>query len=88
MTLTKFDLKAIDEIVIKRVRPLEKGQASLRSDVVFLKKGQVSLKKGQKRIENKFDELFNFLDKDVSHLKKRVAYHLGVNVSEFHSPLV
>lgn len=40
------------------------------------------LEKGQKRIENKFDELFDYLDKDVSAFKRKTAQHLGIPVSE------
>ena len=72
---------------------LEKGQANLQTDVATLKKGQVNLekgqtnlKKGQKRIEKKFDNLFNRLDKDHTGMARRVIRienHLGIPAPEF-----
>lgn len=58
MTLTKNDLQAIDNIVVKRTKPLEK----------------------------KFDELFNFLDREHSKLKtevKIVQEHLHLPTLDF-----
>lgn len=37
------------------------------------------------KLDKKFDSLFNFLDKDLSQVKRRVDYidgHLGINTSE------
>jgi hypothetical protein len=40
------------------------------------------LQGGQKKLDKKIDKLFNYLDKDVSTLKRKVATRLGINVSE------
>ena len=61
MSLTKSDLQAIDQLLEKRIGPLEKGQESIKKDL--------------KKINKKFDKLFNFLDREWSKLAKRISYH-------------
>ena len=61
MSLTKSDLQAIDQLLEKRIGPLEKGHESIKKDL--------------KKINKKFDKLFNFLDREWSKLAKRISYH-------------
>ena len=75
MTLDKSDLQAIDKIVINRIGALENG-------VSRLEKGQARLEKKINSIDSKFDRLFNFLDRDVSVMKEKIATRLGIKVSE------
>ena len=96
MALDKSDLQAIDNIVAKRIGPLEKGQTNLEkrqfsleqgqerfeNGVSRLEKGQARLEKKINSIDSKFDRLFNFLDKDVSVMKEKIATRLGIKVSE------
>lgn len=72
MTLTKLDLKSIDKIVSKRVKPLEKGQANLE-------KGQKKIQKNLKIVIKSFDTEYLGLKKRV----KRVESHLGIQPPEF-----
>lgn len=39
-------------------------------------------KKDVKRINKKLDRFFNFLDKDLSYFRAKVAHYLGVDVSD------
>ena len=72
MTLTKSDISAIRRVVKEEVKNETRPQFE-------------KLNKGQKRIENKFDELFDFLDRDWSKLANRtskIENHLGFRSSE------
>ena len=42
----------------------------------------LATKKDLKKIDKKLDKFFNYLDKDVSHFKRKVATHLDIPVSE------
>jgi hypothetical protein len=60
---------------LSSIREILKDETGYRFD---------KLEKGQKRIENKFDDLFDFLDKDLSTVKRRVSYidhHLKIDTS-------
>ena len=83
-------LQAIDGLIEKRTKPLEQGLQAM--NVLIEKKtkpleiGILSLEKGQKRIEKKFDDLFNFLDREHSKLKtevKIVQEHLHLPTLDF-----
>ncbi len=40
------------------------------------------LEKKVEKIDRKFDKLFNFLDREMSLMKKKIASRLGIEVSE------
>lgn len=61
VALTKTDLRAIRRVVKSETDPL-------KSDLSVVKKGI-------KKLNDKFTELFNFLDKEWSKLSRRVDYH-------------
>ena len=69
--LTKSDLKSIDKVVSKRVKPLEKGQANLE-------KGQKKIQKNLKIVKKAL--ILNTWDKKRV---KRVESHLGIQPPEF-----
>lgn len=72
MTLSKEDIKAIDGLLVKRIRPL--------------KKEFITVNKRLTKIDKKFDELFNFLDKKYLEVKRDVRdlqKHLHLPVSDF-----
>lgn len=61
---------------LSAIRQIVKGEVKIGIDPV---------KRDLKKLDKKFDDLFNFLDKDVSQVKRRVDYidgHLGITTSE------
>jgi len=85
--LTKQDLGQIKKIVdgsVKSIKTdvsglkgdisgLKKDVGGLKTDVSGLKKDMSQVKKDVKKIDKKFDELFDFIDKDHMNLVKRVV---------------
>lgn len=59
--------------IFKRIDVLEKGQDDIKADVKETRLDMIQLTHGIKRIEKKFDDLFDFLDKDWSQLKRQTA---------------
>ncbi len=43
----------------------------------------IKIDKVDKKLDKKFTDLFDYLDKDVSDFRKKVASHLGVDISLF-----
>ena len=80
VALTKSDLSAIKGIIKDETKPFKKRFDKVDSKLTVLETGQ-------KRIEKKFDDLFDFIDRDVSHFRKKTAYHLGIDIAELSSPL-
>ena len=72
MALTQKDLSAIRGVMREEIAPVKKDISSL--------------KKGIARIEKKFSELFDFLDKKYLEVKRDVRViqkHLHLTVSDF-----
>ena len=80
VALTKSDLSAIKRTIKDETRPFKKRFDKVDSKLAVLETGQ-------KRIEKKFDDLFDFIDRDMSYFRKKTAYHLGIDVAELSSPL-
>jgi len=72
MSLDKSDLQSIDKLFTRRIGPLEKGHARVEKKI--------------DKIDKKFDKLFNFLDRDVSVMKAKIAKRLKMDVSELSAP--
>ena len=57
MTLTKNDLEAIDQIITKRVQPIEKGQFRLENGQMKLEKSILALEGGQAGLKKSMSAL-------------------------------
>jgi len=71
--LTKQDLGQIKKIVDGSVKSIKTDVSGLKGDISGLKKDMSQVKKDVKKIDKKFDELFDFIDKDHMNLVKRVV---------------
>lgn len=77
MTLTKSDLSAIKEIVNSSI---ESQTPSVVRSVI--KEELTPIREDIKRVEKKLNDHFNYLDRDVSYFKRKMASHLKVPVSD------
>ena len=77
--LTKQDLIQIKKVVNEAIVPVKIDTAGLKVDfsglkssVSSLEKSMLGLKKDIKKVDKKFDDLIDFLDKEHMSLTKRV----------------
>ena len=75
MTLTQSDLKAIDNLIVKRITPLKKGQVNLEIGQAKLEKGQSKLEKGQAKLEKGLRKLQRGQKLIVKHFDRNYLDH-------------
>lgn len=87
--LADGDLQAIDKLITKLIKPLQKdigelkvGQVSMQKGIDELKKGQKRLERGLKREHKIGGEILTYLEKQdytVLTRVKRLETHLGLD---------